>query len=311
MKKENARTTVLALGVVLAAFALPMNALATDVSGEISQDTTWTFSGSPYIITGDVTVNGGYTLTIEPGVSAKFEAATRLIILGKLVAKGTDTDRILFTSNDPAPTKGSWGGIVAPGAASIRFATIEHADSGLSAAGGFFDGPFPHVTISDSLLRNNTRGFAYYAYVESTVDRCTFENNTYAVWGQLIAISNSIFTNNEYAFYGILRRSAVYSSTFTGNQVALFSRDTRGEVKYSTISGNGTGVQGSYVSLSYNTIAANTIGIMQEFALPLGPLHHNNIYLNRTYNVQTGLFGVDATNDWWGTTDTPAIDAGI
>ena len=43
MKKENARTAVLALGVVLAVFALPMNALATDVSGEISQDTTWTF----------------------------------------------------------------------------------------------------------------------------------------------------------------------------------------------------------------------------------------------------------------------------
>ena len=70
MKQESARAAVLALGVVLAAFALPMNALATDVSGEISQDTTWTLSGSPYIITGDVTVNGGYTLTIEPGVSA-------------------------------------------------------------------------------------------------------------------------------------------------------------------------------------------------------------------------------------------------
>src|SRR5947207_15880727 len=109
MKKEKARTAVLALGMVLGPFALPMNALATDVSGEISQDTTWTLSGSPYIITGDGTVNGGYTLTIEPGVSAMFASATRLIILCELVAKGSDTDRILFTSDNPAPTKGSWG----------------------------------------------------------------------------------------------------------------------------------------------------------------------------------------------------------
>ena len=35
----------------------PSDALAaTNVSGEITQNTTWTLAGSPYIVTGDITV---------------------------------------------------------------------------------------------------------------------------------------------------------------------------------------------------------------------------------------------------------------
>ncbi|MEG8948172.1 hypothetical protein, partial [Rosettibacter firmus] len=40
----------------------------TNISGNISANTTWTKSGSPYILTGNVWVIGGATLTIESGV---------------------------------------------------------------------------------------------------------------------------------------------------------------------------------------------------------------------------------------------------
>jgi len=40
---------------------------ATEVSGVITSDTTWNLADSPYIVKGDVTVNPGVTLTIEPG----------------------------------------------------------------------------------------------------------------------------------------------------------------------------------------------------------------------------------------------------
>ena len=42
--------------------------LATNVGGTITTNTTWTPAGSPYIMTGSVTVTQGINLTIEPGV---------------------------------------------------------------------------------------------------------------------------------------------------------------------------------------------------------------------------------------------------
>ena len=49
---------------------LPVTAhAATNVSGVINADTTWTAAGNPYILTGDVLVAEGVTLTIGPGVN--------------------------------------------------------------------------------------------------------------------------------------------------------------------------------------------------------------------------------------------------
>ena len=41
----------------------------TNVSGIISSDTTWTQANSPYMLTGNVLVNNGVTLTIEAGAT--------------------------------------------------------------------------------------------------------------------------------------------------------------------------------------------------------------------------------------------------
>ncbi|MBI5444382.1 MAG: hypothetical protein HY900_24625 [Deltaproteobacteria bacterium] len=76
--------------------------------GVITCDTTWTRAGSPYIVTGDVTVSGTAAnappavLTIEPGVEVRFRAGVRLNIgrkyygpwYGLLVAKGTGRVRL-------------------------------------------------------------------------------------------------------------------------------------------------------------------------------------------------------------------------
>lgn len=63
---------------------------ATDVSGgHISTDTTWSKASSPYMIKGNVIVDFGATLTIEPGVEVKFTDTYNLFIDGNLTAIGT------------------------------------------------------------------------------------------------------------------------------------------------------------------------------------------------------------------------------
>src|SRR5437899_2982871 len=81
----------------------------TNVSGFINANTTWTVTGSPYIVVANALVSQGYTLTIQPGVTIKFNTNCALQIDGELIAIGTPTNHISFTSNQPSPKAGDWG----------------------------------------------------------------------------------------------------------------------------------------------------------------------------------------------------------
>ncbi len=82
------------------------NYLGTHVSGTISSDVTWTLADSPYIVTSTITINHGAVLTIEPGVTVKFNAGQSLYVNGTLVAS-----RTIFTSSNTNPVAGDWSTI--------------------------------------------------------------------------------------------------------------------------------------------------------------------------------------------------------
>lgn len=81
---------------------------ATNVSGIIGADTTWTLANSPYIVVGNILVDQGVTLTVEPGVTVKFNQDLYLYVDGTLIAPGTESNMITFTSNQASPTQGDW-----------------------------------------------------------------------------------------------------------------------------------------------------------------------------------------------------------
>ena len=95
------------------------------VSGRISADTTFR-KANTYILKGLVYIVGNHTLTIEPGTVIKgsfsgADVAALIITRGsKIMATGTETEPILFTSAAPNPQSGDWGGIVLCGRASIN-----------------------------------------------------------------------------------------------------------------------------------------------------------------------------------------------
>lgn len=74
---------------------------------DITQDTTWGPDGSPYVITGQVRVKPGGTLTVLPGTVVKFmpgypsgstNGSELLVYGGQLVADGTPSAPVVFTS---------------------------------------------------------------------------------------------------------------------------------------------------------------------------------------------------------------------
>ncbi len=67
-----------------------------EVSGPITTDWTWT-SDNLYVVIGDVTINSGVTLTIEPGVIVKVKPNLRLIVNGVIKAQGIVTPIVKTT----------------------------------------------------------------------------------------------------------------------------------------------------------------------------------------------------------------------
>ncbi len=95
------------------------------LSGNIKANTTL-FAKNIYLLTGTVRVINNATLTIEPGTIIKgdFQTVGALMITkgSKIIANGTESNPIIFTSNKPMDDRkpGDWGGLIILGGAPVN-----------------------------------------------------------------------------------------------------------------------------------------------------------------------------------------------
>ena len=121
----------------------PTAPAATTVSGSITASTTWT-RNNIYELSGFVYVRSGAVLTIESGTIIKgirsTTAPAALIIEpgAQIIANGTATQPIVFTSNQPAGsrTRGDWGGLVLAGRAPINATGSPTVEGGIGTTYG-------------------------------------------------------------------------------------------------------------------------------------------------------------------------------
>jgi len=151
------------------------------LQGRINADTVLRKANS-YILKGIVYIVGNHTLTIEPGTVIKgsfsgSDVAALVITRGsKIMAAGTATEPIVFTSLSPNPQSGDWGGIVLCGKAGYNLsyngtAGLYQVEGGIDNANG--DGlagsgdavaPVPVSNDNSGVLQYVRIEYAGYAY---------------------------------------------------------------------------------------------------------------------------------------------------
>ncbi len=110
---------------------IPSNGQQITITGDITTDTRW-YSNARYFLSGFVHVKNNATLTIDAGTVIKGVSGTKGALIiekgSKIMAQGTSSQPIIFTSDKPARQRaaGDWGGLVICGKA-----TTNKHDSGV------------------------------------------------------------------------------------------------------------------------------------------------------------------------------------
>ncbi len=259
----------------------------------IIEDTTWE---GRIRITGDVYVKQGATLTIKPGTVIRFNRiepkleeedgrnmvglgspyfpGAEIIVRGKIIAVGEKDKPITFTSSDPTPRAGAWGAV-----------------NLLGSSGNVFE--YCRISYAACGIQNRAS--------EAKVTKCIFNDNGTALLFKKADFDSPCVMDIEY-------------NTIVGNKSGIAAGNAAAVISHNDISGNrfyGIWVHaGLDAKVTYNDIKKNGYGIYLDKAAPL-KISRNNISGNEEYNIAMAretASGVDALDNWWGTTDPLKIE---
>jgi hypothetical protein len=117
--------------------------LPSVLGGVIDRESYLALTNSPYAVPGRVTIDGGATLYVMPGVVVRFGPGAEGIVVkdGAVVARGTAAERIVLTSGSERPRAGDFKSAVhiraKPGQTSLlENVSIEYAGVGVRVEGG-------------------------------------------------------------------------------------------------------------------------------------------------------------------------------
>jgi hypothetical protein len=159
--------------------------------------------------------------------------------------------------------------------------------------------------------------------------RAIFDVNSFEISGNVItgtidvnasslSVSNnklvgSAGTGLEFSVHGE-EITSIYDNTISGFFIGISGSTTNGVlIEKNLITNNTRGIEctGSNIRVQNNTITNNTIGIYEGSSSTI--IQYNNIENNTEHSIylETTSENIDATNNWWGTTDTQTINLTI
>lgn len=266
-----------------------------EVMGTIDTNMTWSPDNSPYVVSGDVAVTNGATLTIKPGTVIKFAAGARLEVWGgsTMIADGTAEMPIVFTSlNDDSvagdtnrdgsatqPAAGDWSALAFGTSTQRTYGSLTHA----------------HVRYGTQLVvRHSAPALRYVSsknmsgyglYLESptnstyVVEFLTLADNQRNLWLQSVASATTIRNSS-------IRGGLNAGVNASANTAALLENNAIENNRDLAVYADGT----SPMVLRYNSIT------------------NNRTSSGQSRGVQVACCTtVDARYNWWGSTTGPEV----
>lgn len=284
---------IIALGMLIVTnnlFHITVN--ATYVEGHIAQETTWALSDSPFVVSKDLIVDPGVTLTISPGVEVRFGGDFALTVAGKLSAVGATDRMITFTSNKLQPLAGDWNSIVFNSStpSTIAYCSVRYAINGITIKNG-------SVEIRNSRISDNSESGIY----ATGANQATIRENTIQ--------SNKNGVTLEYSASGVnINHNSMFSNTQAGVYVHAYAYS---EAKENYDAVNAT-AKIHDVSISDNTMTSNAMGIfVHSHAVANASYYYyvnasasatiQNLILSSntiSSNTQTGIRVYSYENEW-------------
>jgi hypothetical protein len=277
-----------------------------EVKGIIDSNTVWTKANSPYTLTAPVAVNTGVTLTIEPGVRVNLNNFY-IQVNGTLIAKGTPAELIQFNGDGSirfTQASKSWneqtgsGCIIQNANVSLVSVQINDAspkiDSSFLTGGVGIDGGSP--IISNNKLQFFGRGDIIGVGKGSPIIisndfsdlRFGDMGNSYTGYGIMMEnASNARILNNVF-------HNLAYTSIVAGTSTALIENNDM----MNGIDGGAT------LIIRKNTLGGSIVNPSSSSIIVYNNILSGGIELR-------GSGDVNASYNWWGTTDTSEIDRRI
>jgi hypothetical protein len=275
-------------------------------TGRMPCDETWR---GELLITGDVEIPPGVTLTIEPATTIKFTAqsddqhepgeydpqapstyhATMISILvrGALRAQGTAEQPITFTSDSELPGEMDWQSIVLEdsGVVYLDHVVIEHGHFGLQLNSVDLD-----LSMTNSTVRHATN--------------CCICTDRHPITGPIVIFGNQFIDCRREAIDTYADQAiVVHHNVFAENHVGIMSVGSSIMVEGNLFIGNGRGIgvieDGTPAIIGNEFTETAGAAIFVTEASPL--ITHNNLHAN-VWNVQLedSERGVTAENNYWG-----------
>jgi len=299
--------------------------LEQELAGTIAAGATLD-AGRHYLVTGDVTVPSGVTLTIEPGAQIRFQGYYTLLIEGRLEAVGTEEEMIVFTSDQPAPAKDDWKRIEFSSSdqtSRMQWCRVEYSTFGIY-------GKSTPLLLSHNVVRENTEnGVIIFSTFDQPVEvkNHLIMSNRNGLWLEYAdnsVVENCILFDNEELGIGCQECSPVLENNLLQeNQYGLYVvYSSNPQCRNNALVGNEWGlVCGGFSSplLSLCSFAGHSIGAIYVFQPPRGSQAQPTVRFSN-FDEAIGLvridggpqapnnLPIDATNNYWGGLSTAEID---